>query len=85
MSNKPTKTQEELAALITEWLKSRPECGSVTGVAVAPMVRISDDRPNWHAAFTTAEGNAVPPETALELVDKMTAKFDLACTVRGRA
>jgi hypothetical protein len=44
-------------------------------VAVAPMVRISDDSPNW----------AVPPETLLELVDKMTAKFDLACTVRGRA
>jgi transcriptional regulator with XRE-family HTH domain len=77
MSNKPTKTKEELASLITEWLKSRPECAGVTDVAMAPMVRISDDSPNWHAAFIMAEGDAVP-ETAVQLVDRMTAEFDIA-------
>ena len=30
MSNKPTKTRDELAALINEWLKSHPERGNVT-------------------------------------------------------
>jgi hypothetical protein len=77
MSDKPTKTQQELAALITEWLNSRPECVGVTDVAVAPMVRISDDSPNWHTAFIMAEGDAVP-ETAMQLVDRMTAEFDIA-------
>ncbi len=77
MSTKPTQTKEELASLIAEWLKSRPECVGVTDVAVAPMVRISDDSPNWHAAFIMAEGDAVP-ETALQLVDRMTTEFDIA-------
>jgi hypothetical protein len=76
MSTKPTRTREELTALITEWLKGRPECVSVTGVAVAPMVRIADDSPNWHAAFTIAEGGPVP-ETALQFVDETTTRFDL--------
>jgi hypothetical protein len=48
----------------------------VTGVAVAPMVRIADDSPNWHAAFTIAEGGPVP-ETALQFVDETTTRFDL--------
>jgi hypothetical protein len=52
MSTKPTRTKEELSSLITEWLKNRPECVGVTDVAVAPMVRVSGDSPNWHAAFT---------------------------------
>jgi hypothetical protein len=77
MSTKPTRTREELTALITEWLKSRPKCVSVTGVAVAPMVRISADGPNWHAAFTIAESGPVP-DTALQFVDDITLQFDLA-------
>jgi hypothetical protein len=77
MSNKPTKTREELAALITEWLKSRPECDRVTGVAVEHMVQIADDSPNWHAAFTTADNDAVPA-TALQIVGELAAEFDLA-------
>jgi transcriptional regulator with XRE-family HTH domain len=77
MSAKPTRTREELAALITEWLRGRPECASVTGVAVAPMVRISDDSPNWHAAFAIADGGSVP-QTALRFVDEVTTQFDLA-------
>jgi hypothetical protein len=59
MSTKPTRTREELTALITEWLKGRQECVSVTGIAVAPMVRISDDSPNWHGAFMIAESGPV--------------------------
>jgi hypothetical protein len=77
MSTKPTRTREELIALITEWLKGRQECVSVTGIAVAPMVQISDDSPNWHAAFTIFESGAVP-ETALHFVDDITSQFDLA-------
>jgi hypothetical protein len=77
MSAKPTRTLEELTALITEWLKGRPECVSVTGVAVAPRVRISDDSPNWHAAFTIAEAGPVP-ESALQFVEEVTSEFDLA-------
>ena len=77
MSNKPTKTREELAGLITEWLKSHPECGNVTGVAIAHIVRIADDRHNWHAAFTIAAGAAVPA-IALHIIGELSAKFDLA-------
>ena len=77
MSKKRTKTKEELSSLITEWLKNRPECAGVTDVAVAPMVRVSDDSPNWHAAFIMAEGDAVP-EAALNFVDQLTTEFDIA-------
>jgi hypothetical protein len=49
----------------------------VTGVAVAHMVQIADDSPNWHAAFTMAENDAVPA-IALQIVDEMTAEYDLA-------
>jgi hypothetical protein len=77
MNAKPTRTREEFTALITEWIKGRPECDNVTGVAVAPMVRISGNSPNWHAAFTIAESGAVP-ETALQFVDEITSEFDLA-------
>jgi hypothetical protein len=43
--SEPKRTPEGLAALIAEWLEGRPECFSVTGVAVAPTVRIADDSP----------------------------------------
>jgi hypothetical protein len=77
MSNKQTKTREELAAIINEWLKSHPECDKVTGVAIAHIVRIADDRHNWHAAFTMADGDAVPA-IALHIVGQLSAEFDLA-------
>ena len=77
MSTKPTKTKEELVALINEWLKSHPECDRVTGVAIAHVVQIADDRHNWHAAFTMADGDAVPA-IALQVVSELSAEFDLA-------
>ncbi len=77
MSKKPTKTKEELAALINEWLKSHPECDRVTGVAIAHVVQIADDRHNWHAAFTMADGDAVPA-IAPQVASELSAEFDLA-------
>jgi hypothetical protein len=77
MTTKPTRTREELTALITDWLKGRPECVCVTGVAVAPMVRVSEDSANWHAAFTIGN-NDVVPERALQFVNEITSQFDLA-------
>jgi hypothetical protein len=70
VSTKPTKTKEQLSSLITDWLKGRPECVGVTDVAVAPMVRISDDSPNWHAAFIMAEGDADGMEAAVAGTDR---------------
>jgi len=49
----------------------------VTGIAVAPMVRISEDSPNWHAAFAIFESGPVP-EAALQFVNEITSQFDLA-------
>ena len=76
MNNKLSKTREELASLITERLKSRPECAEVTGVAIAHVVKIANDRPNWHAAFTTVDKRAVPP-VARQIVGELASRFDL--------
>jgi len=76
MADKQRKTREELAYLITERMRSRPECAAVTGVAISHVVQIADDRPNWHAAFTTADKRAVPP-MARQIAGELASRFDL--------
>ena len=57
---KPTKTREELSALIMEQLRNIPECRSVTAVVIAPVLRPDGSHPNWHAAFTMGGRRQVP-------------------------
>ena len=76
MANKQRKTREELANLLAERLRSRPECAAVVGVAISHVVQIADDRPNWHAAFTTVDNRAVPP-IARQIASELASRFDL--------
>jgi len=45
--DKPTRTRDELVALIMERLKSHPDCAKVTGVVIAPIPRALSATANW--------------------------------------
>jgi hypothetical protein len=74
---KPTKTREELSALIVRRLKNYPECRLVTGVLIAPILRPEGSHPNWHAAFTMA-GRQEVPHTAWRIGSEIAAEYNLA-------
>jgi hypothetical protein len=77
MTKKKTKTREELSALIKAQLGNFPECRSITGVMIAPVLRPDGRHPNWHAAFTTTKRQEVP-HTAWRIGSEIAAEFDLA-------
>jgi hypothetical protein len=77
MTKKPTKTREELSALIVARLRNFPQCRSITAVVIAPVLRPDGRHPNWHAAFTTASRHQVP-HTAWRIGSEIAAEFDLA-------
>jgi len=58
-------------------LKDNPECHSVTGVVIAPVLRRNASHPNWHAAFTMKGRNPVP-RVAWRIGSEIAAQFDLA-------
>jgi hypothetical protein len=70
------KARQELSALVTAGLKRSSECRKVTGVTINHVVRIGDDRPNWHASFAMTDKVAVPA-IALQIVGDLAAEFDL--------
>jgi hypothetical protein len=73
---KPTKTRDELSALIAQQLKNYPECRLVTGVVIAPVRRPDGSHPNWHAAFTMA-GRQEVPHNAWRIGSEIAAEYDL--------
>jgi hypothetical protein len=77
VTKKPTKTREELSALVMEQLRIFPQCRPVTGVVIAPVLRPDGRHPNWHAAFTMA-GRREVPHTAWRIGSKIAAEYDLA-------
>jgi hypothetical protein len=77
VNGKPTKTREELAAIIMERLKAQPECGKITGVVIAPISQVLPGAANWHAAFTT-QGKTGVPRIAWRIGSQIADKFDLA-------
>jgi hypothetical protein len=76
MTGKPSKTREELSAIVMEVLKKRPDCGKVTGVVIAPIPRALSRAANWHAAFTT-QGRAAVPHIAWQVGSQVADEFDL--------
>jgi hypothetical protein len=75
---KPTKTREELSAIIFSQLKHFAEGPhAVTGVVIAPVVRPDSSHPNWHAAFTVQVKRNVP-HIAWQIGSDVADEFDLA-------
>jgi len=77
MIRKPTKTREELAAAILALMKTSSECGGVSGVVIAPVLKPRPGHANWHAAFTM-QGKESVPRTAWQIGSKIADEFDLA-------
>jgi len=77
MTDKPTKTREELAATILALMKASPECHGVSGVAIAPVLKPEPGHANWHAAFTM-QGKESVPRIAWQIGSKIADEFDLA-------
>jgi hypothetical protein len=65
---KPTKTREELSAIIFSQLKRFAE---------GPVVRPDACHPNWHAAFTARVRQQVP-HIAWQIGSDVADEFDLA-------
>jgi hypothetical protein len=78
VTEKPTKTREELSAIIFLQLKHFAEGPhEVTGVVIAPVVRPDACHPNWHAAFTARVRQQVP-HIAWQIGSDVADEFDLA-------
>jgi hypothetical protein len=77
VSRKPTKTREELAAIIVDRMKRLPECGAVTGDVIAPVLIPKPGYANWHAAFATKDKQSVP-SAAWSIGSQVADEFDLA-------
>ncbi len=75
-SKKLAKARQELSAFVTTGLKRSSECRNVIGVTINHVVRIGDDRPNWHASFAMTDKVAVPA-IALQIAGDLAAEFDL--------
>jgi hypothetical protein len=76
MTSKPTKTREELAALIMDRLNGLPECRVVTGVVIAPVPSPEPGHANWHADFT-AKARQPVPSAARRIGGDVAEEFDL--------
>jgi hypothetical protein len=76
MSSKPTKTREELVAAILARLKDSPECRTVAGVVIAPVLKSKSGYAKWHAAFTMKGGETVPA-AAWRIEIEVASEFDL--------
>jgi hypothetical protein len=73
---KPTKSREELSALILARLRPYP-AGYALNVVIAAVAAPDNSRPNWRLAFTTRSRRAVP-RIAWEIGNKVVNEFDLA-------
>jgi hypothetical protein len=78
VTQKPTKTREELSAIIFSQLKHFAEGPhAVTGIVIAPVARPDAVHPNWHAAFTVRVRQQVP-HIAWQIGSDVADEFDLA-------
>jgi hypothetical protein len=77
VTDKPTKTREELSTIIFSQLQRFAEGHAVTGVVIAPVVRSDAFHPNWHAAFTMRVRRQVP-HIAWQIGSEVADEFDLA-------
>jgi hypothetical protein len=78
VTQKPTKTREELSAIIFSQLKRSAEGPhAVTGVVIAPVVRPDACHPSWHDAFTVRVRQQVP-HIAWQIGSDVADEFDLA-------
>jgi hypothetical protein len=75
MTGKPTKTREELAATILLLMKASPECPAVSGVVIAPVLKLEAGYANWRAAFTM-RGKESVPRTTRQIGSKIADEFD---------
>jgi hypothetical protein len=73
---KQKKTAAELAAIIMQELRKRPELNRILFVTVIPPFEQNPVNPNWDVAFTV-EGNLRAPELAYRLARALRAEFDL--------
>ena len=74
---RPKKTREELSAIILDQLKNFPEGHAISGAVIAPTLNATNNRRNWHAAFTT-KGRHLAPQIAWRIGDEPADEFDLA-------
>jgi len=77
MTEKQTRNEAELAAIIMQELRKDPECAHIDRPVIMRQERQAPHLPNWNFAFGR-KGGAVAPEQCNQIVRKIQNQFDLA-------
>ncbi len=73
---RPKKSADELAAMIMQEVRKRPDWSNVLDAVILPNIGADPHQPNWKAAFTMDGPRTVPVE-AQQIARELSAQFDL--------
>lgn len=80
MTQKPTKTEAELTALLMAEIRKHPKLSHIQAVAISRPVQLALHHPNWGFSWVI-DGPSLAPLEADQIGRNLQAQFDLNLSV----